>query len=170
MEFLCRLIVQRRYGPTAIRLWKTFRSKLNAIPVDEQNCSPSHRNRVHLPTGMLFGITTEWRSASARNRVHLRPDSPLEDGNRDRPLFPVFFGNIDSSQWLCPILAFFEPLVELSDILFRVRLVLLVRDAVDPGTGILSQTPERLIQLLACDQVSNRVELPFRIFLGEFSY
>src|SRR5271167_4822328 len=77
MEFLCRLIVQRRYGPTAIRLWKTFRSKLNAIPVDEQNCSPSHRNRVHLPTGMLFGITTEWRSASARNRVHLRPDSPL---------------------------------------------------------------------------------------------
>jgi hypothetical protein len=26
---------------------------------------------------MLFGITTEWRSASHRNRVHLRPDSPL---------------------------------------------------------------------------------------------
>jgi hypothetical protein len=26
---------------------------------------------------MLFGITTEWRSASDRNRVHLRPDSPL---------------------------------------------------------------------------------------------
>ena len=61
--------------PTAAHLWKTFRSKPNAIPVDEQNCSPSHRNRVHLPTGMLFGITTEWRSASDRNRVHLRPDS-----------------------------------------------------------------------------------------------
>src|SRR5213595_113202 len=26
---------------------------------------------------MLFGITTEWCSASDRNRVHLRPDSPL---------------------------------------------------------------------------------------------
>jgi hypothetical protein len=63
--------------PTAIRLWKTFRSKLNTIPVDEQNCSPSHRNCVHLQTGMLFGITTEWRSASHRNRVHLRPDSPV---------------------------------------------------------------------------------------------
>jgi hypothetical protein len=25
---------------------------------------------------MLFGITTEWCSASDRNRVHLRPDSP----------------------------------------------------------------------------------------------
>jgi hypothetical protein len=25
---------------------------------------------------MLFGITTEWCSASERNRVHLRPDSP----------------------------------------------------------------------------------------------
>src|SRR5580658_5392771 len=62
--------------PPAAHLWKTFRSKPNTIPVDEQNCSPSHRNRVHLQTGMLFGITTEWRSASDRNRVHLRPDSP----------------------------------------------------------------------------------------------
>src|SRR5580693_3548270 len=26
---------------------------------------------------MLFGITTEWCSASDRNRVHLRPDSPV---------------------------------------------------------------------------------------------
>jgi hypothetical protein len=41
-----------------------------------------------------------------------------------------------TSQWLGPILAFFEPLVELSDILFSIRLVLLVRDAVDPGTGL----------------------------------
>ena len=32
---------------------------------------------VHLQTGMLFGITTESCSASQRNRVHLRPDSPL---------------------------------------------------------------------------------------------
>ena len=31
---------------------------------------------VHLQTGMLFGITTESCSASQRNRVHLRPDSP----------------------------------------------------------------------------------------------
>src|ERR1039457_3132739 len=34
---------------------------------------------VHLQTGMLFGITTESCSASERNRVHLRPDSPLPD-------------------------------------------------------------------------------------------
>jgi hypothetical protein len=50
--------------PTAARLWKTFRSKPNAIPVGNKNCSPSHRNRVRLQTGMLFGITTEWCSAS----------------------------------------------------------------------------------------------------------
>src|ERR1019366_8749038 len=31
---------------------------------------------VHLQTGMLFGITTESCSASERNRVHFRPDSP----------------------------------------------------------------------------------------------
>jgi hypothetical protein len=57
-------------------LWKTFRSKLNAIPVQAKNCSACHWNGVHLQTGMLFGITTEWCSASDRNRVHLRPDSP----------------------------------------------------------------------------------------------
>jgi hypothetical protein len=76
MEFQCRVIVQRRCPPAA-RLWKTFRSKPNAIPVDDKNCSSSHRNRVHLQTGILFGIKTEWCSASNRNRVHLRPDSPL---------------------------------------------------------------------------------------------
>src|SRR5882757_1781995 len=70
--------------PTAARLWKTFRSKLNTIPVDEQNCSPSQRNGVHLQTGMLFGIPTEWRSPSDRNRVHLRPDSPRNTFNTVR--------------------------------------------------------------------------------------
>jgi hypothetical protein len=29
---------------------------------------------------MLFGFTTEWRSASERNRVHLRPVSPAIRG------------------------------------------------------------------------------------------
>ena len=33
---------------------------------------------VHLQTGMLFGFTTEWCSASERNRVRLRPDSPTK--------------------------------------------------------------------------------------------
>jgi hypothetical protein len=42
--------------PTAIRLWKTFRSKLNTIPVAEQNCSPSHRNRVHLRPDSPVGL------------------------------------------------------------------------------------------------------------------
>src|SRR5580692_7545420 len=28
----------------------------------------------------MVGITTEWRSASDRNRVHLRPDSPDIEG------------------------------------------------------------------------------------------
>src|ERR1039458_6334978 len=35
---------------------------------------------VHLQTGMLFGVTTESCSASQRNRVHLRPDSPMGVG------------------------------------------------------------------------------------------
>jgi hypothetical protein len=62
MEFQCRLIVQRRCTSAAC-LWKTFRSKPNTIPVDEQKCSPSNRNGVRLQNGMLFG--------SQRNGVRL---------------------------------------------------------------------------------------------------
>ena len=67
--------------PSAARLWKTFRSKPNTIPVDGRKCSPSHRNGVRLHNGMLFGFTTEWCSPSQRNRVRLRPDSPLNHPN-----------------------------------------------------------------------------------------
>jgi hypothetical protein len=38
----------------AVRLWKTFRSKPNAIPVGDKNCSPSHRNGVRLQTETVF--------------------------------------------------------------------------------------------------------------------
>jgi putative ABC transport system permease protein len=42
---------------------------------------------------MLFGITTEWCSASERNRVHLRPDSPLaEQGEGQRRLLLLMLG------------------------------------------------------------------------------
>src|SRR5215469_5989694 len=60
--------------------------------------------------------------------------------------------------------------MELSDLPLYVYLVLSIRDAVDPGTGVLSKTPECLLQFRNCDQVSDRVKLPFRIFLGEFTY
>ena len=63
--------------PSAVRLWKTFRSKPNTILLEGRKCSPSERNGVRLQNGMLFGFTTEWCSPSERNRVHLRPDSPF---------------------------------------------------------------------------------------------
>src|SRR5208283_1945438 len=44
---------------------------------------------VHLQTGMLFGITTESCSASERNRVHLRPDSPQEHQYGTKDLCPL---------------------------------------------------------------------------------
>jgi hypothetical protein len=59
MEFLCRVIVQRRYGLLRLVLWKTFRSKPNTIPVDEQN-----RNAVRNHNGMLFSFRPESRSPS----------------------------------------------------------------------------------------------------------
>jgi hypothetical protein len=59
-------------APFALRLWKTFRSKPNAIPVGEKNCSSSHRNgcspsdriAVRNHNGMVFGFTPESRSLS----------------------------------------------------------------------------------------------------------
>jgi len=48
----------------AIRLWKTFRSKPNAIPADSKNCSPSDRNAVRNHNGMVFGFRPESRPPS----------------------------------------------------------------------------------------------------------
>jgi len=42
--------------PPALHLWKTFRSKPNAIPVADTKCSPSQRNGVRLQTGIAFAI------------------------------------------------------------------------------------------------------------------
>src|ERR1700683_18293 len=69
---------------------------------------------------------------------HLLHELVLKGGNRDRSLFPVFFGDIDSAQRLGPILAILEPSVQLADVSRSVLFVLLVGDAIHPGTGILS--------------------------------
>src|SRR6266852_2552809 len=44
----------------------------------------------------------------------------------------------NSTQWLGPILAILEPLMQFADVSRSVFFVLLVGDAVHPGTGILS--------------------------------
>src|SRR5208283_3137601 len=97
-------------------------------------------------------------------------DLILQAGNRDWPLFPVLLGDIDSAQRLYLILACHEPPMQLADVLLGVDLVLCVRDPVDPGAGILSQTSECLIQLLHCssgERWSRTVasDLPWRVQL-----
>jgi hypothetical protein len=43
-------------SPPLVRLWKTFRSKPNTIPVGEQNCSSSQRNGVCFQSGIAFAF------------------------------------------------------------------------------------------------------------------
>src|SRR5215472_16309495 len=52
---------------------------------------------------------------------HLLHELILEGRNRDWSLFPILFGNIHSAEWLNLILAFFEPLMELPDVLLGVE-------------------------------------------------
>src|SRR6516225_1317098 len=54
-------------------------------------------------------------------------DLVLQGGNRDRSLFPVFLGDIDSAQWLALIFSILEPLMKLEDVSLGVLLVLFVR-------------------------------------------
>jgi hypothetical protein len=85
MEFQCRVIVQRGY------LLRRLACGKHSAP--SRTPFRSATKTVRLPTGiaftfragMLFGITTEWCSASDRNRVHLRPDSPLFSKLAKRP-------------------------------------------------------------------------------------
>src|SRR6266481_5510987 len=58
--------------PTAARLWKTFRSKLNTIPVDEESCSPSQRNGVQLQTGIAFTFDRIPHAARAPGKTQTR--------------------------------------------------------------------------------------------------
>src|SRR5262245_22934788 len=76
---------------------------------------------------------------------HLLHQLILEGRNRDRPLFPILFRDIDSAEWLNLILAFFEPLMELPDVLLGVGPVLLVRDPVR-GEFIKSRGNRCLVQ------------------------
>jgi|SRR6516162_6936612 hypothetical protein len=77
MEFQCRVIVQRRFA--------SYCKSVENIPLQAERHSARRQETVRLPigigvhlqTGMLFGITTESCSASERNRVHFRPDSPF---------------------------------------------------------------------------------------------
>src|SRR5260370_24295501 len=62
----------------------------------------------------------------------------LEGGNRDRPLFPVFLGDVNSTQWLCPILAILERLMQFADVSRTVPFELLVGAAIHPATRLLS--------------------------------
>jgi hypothetical protein len=76
VEFQCRVSCPALLS-LAVYLWNSFRSKPNAIPFEGTTFSPSHWNRVRFHTGMRFGITPEWCSASDRNRVHLQTDSAM---------------------------------------------------------------------------------------------
>jgi hypothetical protein len=65
---------------------------LRTIPVDLTIFSFRYPDLHHglLATPFPIGFTTEWRSASDRNRVHLRPDSP--DADKD--------GKISKQEWM----------------------------------------------------------------------
>jgi hypothetical protein len=65
--------------PLAADLWKTFRSKPNAIPLGDsklfafppESCSPSDRNTVRNHNGIVFGFTPESRSPSTGFPTHM---------------------------------------------------------------------------------------------------
>jgi hypothetical protein len=71
------VIVQRPCFLLAVGLWKTFRSKPNAISVAVKDCSACHRNRcsasdrnaVRLHNGMAFSFRPESRSPSTGFRL-----------------------------------------------------------------------------------------------------
>jgi hypothetical protein len=62
VEFQCRLLSSAVAGSRC--------SSVENIPFQAER----HSGEQH----KLFGFTTEWYSASDRNRVHLRRDSPTE--------------------------------------------------------------------------------------------
>src|SRR5215469_4860423 len=94
----------------------------------------------------------------------------FQGGNRDRPLLPILFWNVDPAQWLCSICFILQPSMQLLDFLLCLLLVVHIRDAVHPGAGVPSQHQECLLQRFRCEKVSDREEFTSWICLRQFSY
>src|SRR5258708_178733 len=85
-------------------------------------------------------------------------DLILQRRNRDRSLLSVLFRYIDSAQRLGTVRLALQLLPEPLDILCGLLRVVLVRDFIHPGTGVLSQTAKCRVQLLGREQVSHRAK------------
>src|SRR5215471_11997428 len=59
-------------------LWKSLRRSRTLFRDRPETVRLQPGTGVHLHSGILFGIISEHRSESSRNRVHLAPDSPQE--------------------------------------------------------------------------------------------
>src|SRR5437899_74685 len=127
-----------------------------------------------------MGITSRPRPVRAGQKIRLEHllqqphrrllhDLVLQGRNRDRSPSPVLFRYVDPTQRLRPVRLALETLPELLDAPPTMTLVILVRNLIYPGTGILTQVTKCLLQCLGREKVSNRVELTRPILLGQFS-
>jgi len=109
------------------------------------------------------------------DRTQHRGGRPLDDlvfegGNRDWSLSAVWFWYVLSTARQCPIRSSVDPIVQVFDIAIEVCLVVLPRQAVRPGRGVLLECEERQPEQLGTDVVEKRGELFLLPLLGSLPY
>jgi hypothetical protein len=111
-----------------VRLWKTFRSKLNAIPEDDKT--------VRLLTGIAFSFRPECCSESQRNGVQLQagiaftfdriprnPQKPIGGPLFCRVLQSPEDGAVQVAHWRASICMILEAIANSSILIFTLSLI-----------------------------------------------
>src|SRR6202161_2161337 len=93
------------------------------------------------------------------DRIQHRGSRPLDDfvfegSNRDWALSAVRFWYVQSTARLCPIRSSVDPIVQVFDVAIEACLVVLPRQAVHPGCGVLLDFEERQPEPLDTDVVA----------------
>jgi hypothetical protein len=86
-------------------------------------------------------------------------DFVFEGGNRDWSLSAIWFWYVLSTARQCPIRSSLDPVVQVFDIAIEACLVVLPRQAVHPGRGVLLNFEERQPEQFDADVVEERGEL-----------
>ena len=109
------------------------------------------------------------------DRVQQRDHRPLDDlvlqgRDRERALPAIRLGNVDPPGRQCPIRSPLDPVVQILEISLKVCLVVLPRQPIHAGRGVLLELEERLLQQVDVDVVEERGELLLLPFPCDFPY
>src|SRR3981081_3161802 len=181
----CWLISSKNDRMSASRMKLTLLLCIPTQSASSASCAPRPgRNPYENPRKSSSWIafssatTARWTILSSRaatpsgpGRASRRLDTCALGGRAGgRTLPAIRLGNVDSPRRQCPIRSPLDPIMQVLDIAFEVRLVGLPRQPIHAGGCVLLKFEERLLQEFGVDVVEERSEPLLPPFACDFPY